>query len=184
MKTFFLKIEALGRVLALAVLTLSISNLVQAASVGGTLPVTATVSAVCTVSTTAVAFGVYNPTIGGTLNGTGTLIVTCTNGTAITNITLGTSLPANLPAPGAYIRAMKLAAGVDLIGYDLYIPSSVTPSAACAYTTKWDASAAIFVPAAAPSNVARTFNVCGQTTQGQNVSAGSYSDSIAVTVNY
>lgn len=182
MKTAILKSHTV--LIAVTACALSMPGAAQAASSSGTFAVTATVAAVCNVSTTPVAFGAYDPTGAGNIFGTGTLSVACTKGAVISNITLGPSLGANLPAPGAYIRSMKLAAGTDLLGYDLYVPSSTTPAAACAYTTKWDMTAPIFVPATAPSNTARIFNVCGQTTQGQDVSAGSYSDSIAVTVNY
>ena len=150
-----------------------------AATATGSFQVTASVTATCLVSSTAnVAFGAYDTTVATNLQATGTVSVTCTKNTAVTSIDL--NLGAN--ASGA---TRRMTDGTDFISYELYKPVSAVPGAACAYTTVWGTGAVNgLVPVAAPSNAARTFNVCGQTTQGQNVGAGSYADTVTVTINY
>lgn len=180
MKTFTSKMFRVG-VLASAVATLfALSAPASAATATGNLPVSATVVAVCSVSTTPVAFGAYNTIGAATVNAIGSLAITCTKSTAVTNVTLDGGLNGTT---GTYART--LLSGVDKIGYDLYVPSSTAAGAACAYTTKWTTAAAIFVPTAAPSNAARSYSVCGQTVEGQNVATiGTYNDTVGVTVSY
>lgn len=151
------------------------------ATATGTLSVTATVAANCTLSTTPVSFGAYDPLGTGTANATGTVSIACVKGTAPTSIDM--SLGAN--PSGATRRMRGAAATPDLISYELYKPSTVTPGAACAYTAVWGTGAANgLVPTAAPSKAARTYNVCGSVTLGQDVGVDSYSDSVTATVNF
>lgn len=158
---------------------LSSPSAALAAVATGTFQVTANVTATCLVSSTSnVAFGAYDTTAATNLQQTGSVSVRCTKNTAITSIDL--DLGAN--ASGATRRMTN---GTDFIAYELYKPASAVPGAACAYTSVWGTGAVNgLVPAAAPNNAARTFNVCGQTTQGQDVGAGNYADTVTVTVNY
>jgi spore coat protein U domain-containing protein, fimbrial subunit CupE1/2/3/6 len=173
--SFFTRAAAI----AAAVGALTLPSTAPAATATGSFQVTATVAATCLVSSTSnVAFGAYDTTVATNLQATGTVGITCTKNTAITSIDL--NLGAN---PTGATRRMTN--GTDFITYELYKPSTVTPGAACAYTTVWGTTAVNgLVPAVAPSNAARSFNVCGQTTQGQNVGTGAYVDTVTVTVNY
>jgi spore coat protein U-like protein len=179
MKKSSLTIFRLGALSIALVLMFFVPAPAGAATATASFPVTASVANLCTVTTTAANFGAYNTIGAATVNATGTLRITCTSGTAITNVTLG---PGANGVTGTYGRT--LISGANKIGYDLYVPASTAAAAACAYTTKWDTSVGVFVPVVAPSNVARLYNVCGRTTQGQNVLTGSYTDTVAVTVNY
>ena len=151
-----------------------------AATATSNFQVTATVNANCTLTSTNVAFGVYDPLGSTNIQATGTLTLTCVKGTAPTSIDLNLGLNAS-----GSTRQMKATSSADVIPYELYKPVSNAAGAACAYTAVWGTGAANgLVPVAAPSKAPRIYNVCGQTTQGQDVSADSYSDTIQATVNF
>jgi spore coat protein U-like protein len=156
----------------------------QAGSQPANLAVTASIAANCTISTTAVAFGAYDPVVTNAataLNGTGSVIIGCTKGSAPT-ITL--SLGAN--ASGAQ-RNMLNGSNTDLLAYQLYQPTNNTTPSTCTFpgTTVWGTTGAnIFTPLAPGSKASRTFMVCGTVAAGQDVSVGSYSDTVVATVNF
>src|SRR5205809_7330105 len=79
------------------------------------LNVTASVSAVCTISTVTVAFGAYDPVVTNAatdLNGTGTLTVACTKGAAATiDLGVGNNLSAG---------TRRMSSGTDFLNYSLY----------------------------------------------------------------
>lgn len=163
-------------VTAIAFAAFGFNTSVQAGSATSNLSVSATVAANCTISTGAVSFGTYDTLASGNLDATGSVAVACTKGTAPT-ITLGNG--AN------YSGGRRLSDGSEFITYELYHPSSTTPGAACAYTQSWGtAGGAIFTATSAPSKASRTYNVCGRATLGQDVGAGSYTDTVVATVNF
>jgi spore coat protein U-like protein len=136
------------------------------------LGVSATVAKNCSITTTAVAFGAYDPVVANAtaaLDGTGSVVVTCTKG-AGTRIDLG--LGAN--AAGAVRR---MTGGGDILTNELYTTT--------ARTTVWGAgaSAGLTIPVA-PSRAARTFTVFGRVPGGQDVTAASYADTVVATINF
>jgi spore coat protein U-like protein len=183
------RLTPLSKSLALAALlglgATMMASKAHAGSAGTSLSVTASVSANCTISTSAVAFGAYDPVVANAaaaLNGTGQVNIACTKGSA-PNITL--DLGAN--AAGAQ-RNMKLQpGGPDLLAYQLYQPPGTAPNTACAFPGAqiWGtAGAQIFTPTAPASKASRTYNVCGTVSAGQDVSVGSYQDTVTATVNF
>lgn len=148
------------------------------------LAVTASIAANCTISTTAVAFGAYDPVVTNAttaLNASGSVIIGCTKGSAPT-ITLG--LGAN--ASGAQ-RNMLNGSNSDVLGYQLYQPPNTTPGTACTFPASniWGtAGAQIFTPTVPTTKATRTYNICGTVAAGQDVSVGSYSDTVVATVNF
>ncbi len=136
------------------------------------LNVSATVNKTCTITTTAVAFGVYDPVVTNAstaLDAAGTIVVTCTKG-AGTRIDLG--LGAN--AAGSVRR---MTGGGDFLTYELYTDSG--------RTTVWGSGAgAGNTIGAAPSKAARTVDVYGRVAAGQDVSAASYTDTVVATINF
>ena len=136
------------------------------------LSVSATVVKNCSISTTAVAFGNYDPVVANAttdLDGTGSVVVTCTKG-AGTRIDLG--LGAN--ASGS---TRRMAGGGDFLSYELYQDSG--------RSTVWGSGAgAGMTIAVAPSRAARTFTVFGRVAAGQDVSATSYADTVVATINF
>lgn len=157
-------------------LVISSDSSVIAATATSTFQVSVSVNNNCTISSTAVTFPNYDPisthaTNPDDSNG-GTVTVTCTRGT-VTHIGLG--LGAN--ASGSQ-RRMK-DGGTNYINYQLYQDTG--------RTTVWgNDSSSWFTPnpAAAPDKNPRTFTVNGRIPSGQDVPAGTYSDTVVATVNF
>ncbi|HKW91438.1 MAG TPA: spore coat U domain-containing protein [Methylomirabilota bacterium] len=151
-------------------LGLAAPALAQTASTN--LTVSATVTSNCSITTTAVAFGSYDPIVANAttaLDGTGTVVVTCTKG-AGTRIDLG--LGSNASA-----STRRMLGGTDLLTYELYSDTG--------RTTVWGSGAtAGLTIATAPSKAARTFTVYGRVPAGQDVGAASYGDTVVATINF
>lgn len=166
------------RMLRLLAMTASAAVAVAAspASAGDTtssLTVDATVTANCSVSTSAVNFGNINVLSGTDGDATGGLSVTCTNGTA-----WSASADAGSGA-GASLASRKMESGGNLLNYALYTDSG--------RTTVWgdaaDASSAKFSGTGTGSEQAST--IYGRIASGQtSVPSGSYADAVTVTVTY
>lgn len=149
-----------------------------ASSATANLGLSATVINNCTISTTPVAFGNYDPLAGPALQANGTLVITCTKLAPITNVSLGNGLYF------ATNRKMK-DSGVQTMDYEIFQPSSTAASAPCAYTQRWGTTGAeLFIPTPAPSKAARTYNVCGQVTAGQDLAANPFNDTVVATINF
>ena len=168
-------------VLALLLITAQ-SHVVHAAFANSTTAVTAKVVANCSISTTAIAFGNYDPVVVNAttaLQSSGAVTVACTKGSAPT---IGMGLGANALVS---VRRMKELTSANFLDYEIYQPATNAPGDACAYTTVWGTSgAALFTPTSPTNKAARTYNVCGQIPSGQDVSAGDFSDSVVATVNF
>ena len=110
-------------------------------------------------------------TISPNVDGTGAT-VTCTNGTA-----WAASAGAG-SGTGATLAARKMTAGANLLGYNLYTSS--------AYTTVWgDGTGSTATIGGTGSGSAQSVTVYGRVAAGQTtVPAGSYADTVAVTITY
>lgn len=156
----------------------------------GTLAVTAIVAHSCTVGTSTMAFGTYDPTSSTALSATGNLSLTCSKGTTIVNIGLGNGQN--------YSSGKRNMAGTllntDKLNYSLFQPTGAgfgnSPGApgTCSNlnVVPWDnlTSLLLPVPTGFNSTYTATVSVCGQIPSNQSVSADNYSDSVAITVNY
>ncbi|MGA8050162.1 MAG: spore coat U domain-containing protein [Burkholderiales bacterium] len=138
----------------------------------------------CTIATTAVAFGGYDP-IGANktsnLNSSGVITIACVKGTTPT---IGLGLGSN--ATGS-TRRMRNTASANFLQYELYMPSTTVPNAPCTFpgTTVWgNAGANLFNAGSAPSKNARSYNVCGTVPAGLNPVIGIYQDTVVATVNF
>src|SRR5438876_10604272 len=147
------------------------SNVAYAGSTPANLAVSAAVTANCTITTSPVAFGGYDPVSANAttaLPGTGSVTIACTKGSA-PSITLG--LGSN--AAGSQRNMKIVGGGTDVLGYQLFQPPDTTPGTACPGSTVWDASVGgTFTPTAPTTKAARTYNVCGTVAAGQDVSVG------------
>jgi spore coat protein U-like protein len=164
---------------------LGASLALSAAAGTGTLTAQGTVDTLCTVATSALSFGAYDPIVANTTtalnNGTtGSVTITCVKGTSAT-ITLGNGSH----FAGGTRQMQHATRPTSLLTYQLFQPSSIAPAAACTFpgTTAWSSTSA-FTPAAAPNKNSRSFNVCGTVPAGQDVEVGTYSDTVVVTVNF
>jgi spore coat protein U-like protein len=136
------------------------------------LAVSAAVSDNCTISSSPLAFGAYDPIVThatAALDGSGGLTITCTKGAATT---VGLDLGAN--AAGSVRR---MAAGSERLSYEMYQDS--------ARSTVWgNSGSGLYTPPAAPSKAPRTYTVYGKISAGQDVAAGNYGDTVVATVNF
>ena len=138
-----------------------------------TLGVSATVTANCAVTTSPIAFGNIDVTTSANVDGTGGISVTCTNGTAWTaTADAGTG-------SGATLAVRKLTSGSDLLNYALYTDSG--------HTTAWGdgvgGTTATITDTGTGTTQSKT--IYGRVPTGQTgAPAGSYSDSVTVTVTY
>lgn len=144
----------------------------SAATASANMPVTATVTNNCTITTNPIAFGSYDPVVSqatANLDATGAVIIACTKG-AVT--TLGLDTGANVSA-----GTRRLTSSGNFMSYELYQDSS--------RSTVWGNSGAdVYNSGTAPSKDGRTFQVYGRISGGQDVPAGSYADTIVATVNF
>ena len=159
------------------VLGLGATSAILAATQTANLPVTATVSANCAISTSAVAFGAYDPAVvnaSAALDGTGSVLVTCTSG-ASTTVTLGQGANADTGSTTAVpLRRMK-DGGTNYLAYFLYSDSG--------RTTVWGDTGGTGLAHTGTGSQA-SLTVYGRVTAGQNVPTGNYSDTVVATVTF
>ena len=160
------------RGLAPATALVMLATPAAAATVGGTLNVNANVTANCTVSTSALAFGNVNTISGSNVDGTGGLTITCTSGTTW-------SAAADVGAgAGASFTGRRMTSAGNQLGYNLFTSSG--------YSTVWgDGTASTGLLTGTGTGTAQSVTVYGRVGSGQTgVPAGSYVDTVAVTVTY
>lgn len=136
-----------------------------------TLSVSATVTANCTVSTTPVAFGSID-TLGGNHDATGSVTVNCTNGASWS----AAASPGS--GAGATMATRRMTSGASTLSYGLYTDAG--------RTLIWgDGSTGTAAVAGTGTGSAQSFTVYGRVPFGQTtVRAGSYSDTVSVTITY
>ncbi|HEX9163810.1 MAG TPA: spore coat U domain-containing protein [Thermoanaerobaculia bacterium] len=167
----------------IALVAVVVSVPVFAASTAtATLNVTASVSTVCTISTTPVAFGAYDPvvannTTGADIDAQGTVVVACTKNAANVWIDLNGGGHAAGTAFGTRAMNGPGAAGVELLGYDLFKDAGRST----VWSTGQNTGGVQYAPA---SKAAFTETVYGRLFKGQDISAGAYADAVTATINY
>ena len=157
---------------AIASAALLAPHAASAATTSSTLSVDATVTANCTVSTSALDFGDVDPLSGSNIDGTGGIVVTCTSGTAWTaSAGIGSG-------SGASFTSRRMSAGSNLLNYNLYTNSS--------RSSVWgDGTASTATIGGTGNGSAQNSTVYGRIASGQtSVPPGSYSDTVSVTVSY
>ena len=141
--------------------------------------VTATVINDCTISSTNIAFGNYDPTSAATVAAQGAVSAKCTKGDAVSVALDQGKNPAGTST--AAVPARQMVNGTNLLPYHIYIAAS--PS-----TTEWGTGTlGTNEPAAQTSasvNAALTFTTYGSLPAGADVPAGAYSDTVTATVTF
>lgn len=161
-------------VLSLIVLTAAIvAAPAFAAQQTANLSVTASVSAMCSITTTAVAFGAYDPVVANAstdLTAAGSVNVACTKGTPAT-IDLGNG--GNFSG-----GSRRMGSGSDFLNYALYKDA--------ARTQVWGTGLAGGSTLAynAATKASTVVPVYGTVPQNQDVTVGAYSDTVVATINY
>jgi spore coat protein U-like protein len=148
--------------IALAFALIAVAPAAFAASAPGTLTVTASVAANCTISAATLGFGAYDPVVTNTVNNldaSTTMAVACTKGVA-PNITA---------ALGGGITN-----GTDTLNYLLFSNTGRTTNF----------TGAGFTMPAAPGKAPQTLTIYGRIAGGQDVGVGAYSGTTIVTVNF
>ncbi len=129
-------------------------------------------AAQCSVSTTAVVFGTYNVFSAAPVDSTGTVSYRCNGGAkaVLVTVTKGQS---------ATFLPRVLGKGAEKLSYNLFMDA--------ARTTVWgDFSAGTWahIDVDPPNNRDIPVTVYGRIPPGQDISAGSYSDTVTVVVNF
>lgn len=139
----------------------------------GSLAVSATVTDNCTLTTTPVAFGNIDATASANTDATGGISVTCTNGTtwsAAADAGAGT---------GATLASRKMTSGANVLSYALYTEST--------HTTLWGdgAGGTTATIDGTGSGAVQNTTIYARVPGGQTgAPAGSYADTVVVTVTY
>ena len=132
----------------------------------GTLNITATINASCTITGATLTFPNYS---GSAVTGSTTISVKCTNGTTYT-VGLGTGLNS------ASVTTRKMKSGANLLAYSL----TQTPGGA-----NWGNTPGTDTPAASTGNGStQTLTVYGAIAAGLTPPIGAYSDTVTATINY
>ena len=142
-------------------------------SATSTIAVSATVRRNCTIASTPLAFGSYDPVVGNAstpLDGTATVTITCTMGT-----------PASIgldDGSNAVATQRRLTNGTAAyLNYQIFLDSD--------YSTVWGADTTNRLDAGtAPSKTPRAFPVYGRIPAAQDVPIGPFSDAVVATVNF
>ena len=165
---FRIKSAAMLGVVAAAVTASPAVAGTQSSSLG----VSATVAANCTISTTALAFGSVDTISASAVDGTGGVNIVCTNGSSWTaSANAGTG-------SGATLGTRRMTSGSNTLAYSLYTDSG--------RTTVWgDGSTGTSTIANTGTGTTQAFTIYGRVPAGQtSVPAGSYADTVSVTVTY
>ena len=156
------------RIAAAGVVVAGLTSAAEAANATASLTVAASVANNCTIATTQLSFGAYDP-VGANATadatGSGQVLIACTKG-ASANIALGNG-------GGADANSRRLASGTNYLPYQLYKDDGGVWSSgtgAITYTSLTKAQ--------------QTMAVQGKIAAGADVPAGTYSDTIVATVNF
>jgi len=143
------------------------------------IPATATALGLnCSVSATGVAFGNYNPTSSSPTNATGNVHVFCT--VFLVSVGAQTNISLNTGGSGSY-APRKMSSGANLLTYNLYkeVGHTTVWGDGSGGTGIWTDNALIAVLGTSIDHT-----IYGGIPAGQYVAAGSYTDTITVTVEY
>ena len=138
----------------------------------GVLALAAPARAACSIGTTAVGFGAYDVFASTPRDSTGTITYRCSQGNPVTIF---------LSKGGAatFNPRQMVKAGGEALTYNLYLDAS--------RTTIWGdltGGTSAYTNASPPRNQDNPVTIYGRIPAGQDVSAGSYGDTITATINF
>lgn len=148
-------------------------NGLEAQTNTASLTVSASVTKNCTISTTPVNFGAYDPVAANAtapLDGIGSVVITCTKGAAAK---VGLNPGSN---PEGTSRRMTQGAA-EYLAYELFKDTT--------HSTVWgDTLDTALDITAAPNRNPRTYSVYGRIAAAQDATVGNYTDTVVATVNF
>jgi spore coat protein U-like protein len=151
------------------------------AALGLLLPAMALAAVTCTVSATGPVFGTYNPLSATPTYANGTVQATCTllsGGATTVNVVSSYSTGTS----GTYsLRAM--ASGTNRISYNLFYDAAYTQIRGDGSGGSQTGGASFTLTGGNPTQSASSI-IYGRIPAGQDVAAGSYTDTIIVTITY
>ena len=137
-------------------------------ALAGAAAVWAAPAGACTIGATGVAFGSYDPRSATAKDSTGTVTLNCpSNRSGVVSMSTGGS---------ASYTQRKMASGANTLNYNLYTNST--------RTAVWGDGTGGSTTVSVAKGYAGTLTIYGRIPASQNVRAGTYSDTITVTVTF
>ncbi len=135
----------------------------------------------CSATTTGIAFGVYSPLSAAPANSTGSIVVNCTllSGPAVSD---GVTVYLTTGSSASY-AARSMASGSATLSYNIYFSAAYQQIWGNGTGGSYYGVATLPMSPGAPTATA-TGTFYGQIPALQDVTPGSYADTIVVTVNY
>ncbi len=150
------------------------SDAAHAGTATANLDVSASVTDNCTISTSPLAFGAYNPASGSALDGAGSLTVQCTLSASADILLDQGSNPDAGSSDAAPLRRMSDGGG-NFLSYQLDQDAG--------HTTLWGNTSGTG-QAHTGTGMSANLSVYGRMAASQNVPAGSYADVVVATINF
>lgn len=132
----------------------------------------------CTINTSPIRFGNYDPFLGTPSDTAGTITINCTSEVVKATLTLSQSSTSGSFNP----RQMKGSGGADLLNYNIY--TDVARTVIFGNGAGGTADIGLKRPTGPPASWSRMIDIYGRIPPGQNVSVGSYSDTLTVTIDW
>lgn len=157
----------------------------QAGTANGTLNVSLTIAASCTVnggSAAALNFGSYTGVPTGPLSQNTTFTVTCTN---LAPYNVGMSKGAN--GTSTTTRSMKGTSHAQSVGYSLYLPTGKNSGSTTCTATNWDDTGGTNFGGDTGTSSAQTWTVCGSVPTASlpgTLAVDSYTDIVSIDVSF
>jgi spore coat protein U-like protein len=124
----------------------------------------------CTISASGVDFGAYDPRSTTADDGVGQVNLNCPTGTKTATVTISTG------NSGSYTVPRRMTSGTNNLNYNLFTNSN--------RTTIWGNGSSGTGTMSVSSRGVFTLPIYGRIPAGQNVRAGTYSDTVTVTVTF
>jgi spore coat protein U-like protein len=156
-------------------LMMALAGTAAAGNAQSNINVSASVTATCSISAGAMAFGSYDPVAGSQVDGQATLTVSCTKGATAT-ITLGQGSNASgASTDTAPVRRMK-DSGTNMLSYALFSDSN--------RSVTWGNTAGTGVSYTSAGSASQPILVYGRIAASQDLPAGSYTDTVVATITF
>jgi spore coat protein U-like protein len=132
----------------------------------------------CTINTSPIRFGNYDPFLSTPSDTAGTITINCTSDVVKAILTLSQSSTSGSFNP----RQMKCSGRTDLLNYNIY--TDIARTIIFGNGTGGTGDIGLKRPTGPPAPWSQMIDIYGRIPPGQNVSVGSYSDTITLTINW